>query len=138
MMDAFITSAGSWIDRGFVSLLLDSAVKSFVVLALAWSLTRLMRNRSAAGRHLVWLAASVVILVTPLFEAALPQWRALPPAMDFVSRLESLPVEVAMRLLFLPCRSRRLEGRTMGSVLWTARSSCLPAGRSAYSCALCQ
>jgi beta-lactamase regulating signal transducer with metallopeptidase domain len=67
-----------WIDYGFCGALLDASIKSVVVLALTWSAVRLMRNRSAAARHLVWCAATIAILIVPVLSLALPSWRTLP------------------------------------------------------------
>ena len=53
-------------------LLLDSAVKGGVILLLAGVLALMLRRDSAATRHLVWLAAIVVMLVVPVFSVLLP------------------------------------------------------------------
>ena len=67
-----ITLVSSWIDHRFVPLLVDSAFKSFVLLALAYAATRLMRNRSAALRHLIWYASAMLpILIVTARAAAL-------------------------------------------------------------------
>ncbi|MCY2963658.1 MAG: hypothetical protein NT069_08425, partial [Planctomycetota bacterium] len=59
-------------------LLVDSAVKGTVLLALAAVAALILRRDSAATRHLVWLLAIVALLVVPLLSAMLPQWRVLP------------------------------------------------------------
>ncbi|TXT30691.1 MAG: antirepressor regulating drug resistance protein, partial [Planctomycetota bacterium] len=59
-------------------LLVDSAVKGTVLLALAAVVALFLRRDSAATRHLVWLLAIVAMLVVPLLSAMLPQWRVLP------------------------------------------------------------
>jgi TonB family protein len=48
------------------------AVKSIIVLSLAWLAAWLLRKRSAALLHLVWSAAFVVLLVLPLLSVFLP------------------------------------------------------------------
>ncbi|HZQ53764.1 MAG TPA: TonB family protein [Bryobacteraceae bacterium] len=48
------------------------ALKSVVVLSLAWLARWLLRKRSAALLHLVWTAAFVVLLVLPLLSVSLP------------------------------------------------------------------
>ncbi|HEX3358937.1 MAG TPA: M56 family metallopeptidase [Tepidisphaeraceae bacterium] len=88
----FSLRVGGWIDHSFGSLLLDAAVKSFVVLALAWSATWLMRSRSAAARHLVWCAGSIAILIIPILSLALPTWGALPSSMNAALYLAPLPI----------------------------------------------
>ena len=90
-----ITLVSSWIDHRFVPLLVDSALKSFVLLALAYAATRLMRNRSAALRHLIWCAGDVAILIIPLLALALPSWRALPASMNPNVRFAALPMPAA-------------------------------------------
>ena len=56
-------------------LLLDSAIKGGVILAVAACVAVLLKRDSAATRHLVWLVAIVAMLVIPVFSAMLPQWR---------------------------------------------------------------
>ncbi len=63
-------------------LLVDSAVKGTVLLALAAVAALILRRDSAATRHLVWLLAIVAMLVVPLLSAMLPQWRVLPAWMS--------------------------------------------------------
>ena len=59
-------------------LLVDSAVKGTVLLALAAVAALILRRDSAATRHLVWLLAIVAMLVVPMLSAMVPQWRVLP------------------------------------------------------------
>ena len=59
-------------------LLVDSAVKGTVLLALAAVVALILRRDSAATRYLVWLLAIVAMLVVPLLSAMLPHWRVLP------------------------------------------------------------
>ena len=63
-------------------LLVDSAVKGTVLLALAAVVALILRRDSAATRHLVWLLAIVAMLVVPVLSAMLPQWRVLPAWMS--------------------------------------------------------
>ena len=63
-------------------LLVDSAVKATVLLALAAVVALILRRDSAATRHLVWLLAIVAMLVVPVLSAMLPQWRVLPAWMS--------------------------------------------------------
>jgi TonB family protein len=51
------------------------AWKSSIVLGVAWMLSLVLRNRSAAMRHLVWTAASAAVLALPLFSMSLPALR---------------------------------------------------------------
>ena len=59
-------------------LLMDSAIKGTVPLALAAVVALILRRDSAATRHLVWMMAIVALLIVPLLSATLPQWRVLP------------------------------------------------------------
>jgi len=56
------------------------AIKSVALLAAAWILSLGMRRASAAGRHLVWTAASIALLVLPFFSASLPALPFAPAA----------------------------------------------------------
>ena len=48
------------------------ALKSIAILSLAWGVAWLMRNRSAASRHVVWIAAAMALLALPFLSASLP------------------------------------------------------------------
>lgn len=49
-----------------------AALKALALLALAWAVTRVAFRRSAALRHMVWLAALAGCVALPLAEAGLP------------------------------------------------------------------
>ena len=51
------------------------AAKSLLVLAMAWLITFLMRRRSAAARHMIWMAAMAALLVLPCLSLLLPAVR---------------------------------------------------------------
>lgn len=57
------------------SFLVGVAVKTSAVLAIAWLAARLLRNRPAALRHLVWMAAAASVLALPLLSLILPAVR---------------------------------------------------------------
>ncbi len=64
----------------------DAAVRGAVVLLIALALTHLMRRRSAAARHLVWVGAIAVQLLLPVFAIWGPKWDvAVPGAVASVS-----------------------------------------------------
>jgi TonB family protein len=73
------------------SLLAGAALKSSAVLVIAWAAARLLRNRSAAIRHLIWTAAAAAVLALPFLSAGLPSIRlsaadrlaALAPSITF-------------------------------------------------------
>lgn len=50
------------------------SAKALLVLAAALGLTRLMRDRSAAERHMVWVVASACVLALPVLSLAGPSW----------------------------------------------------------------
>jgi len=54
------------------SMFIGAAIKSVVVLGVAWGVAFLMRRRSAAARHLVWSAAAAALLALPFLSASLP------------------------------------------------------------------
>ncbi|MFN7938415.1 MAG: TonB family protein [Bryobacteraceae bacterium] len=64
----------SWLSVSFVAALGGIALKSMVVLAGAFALAALLRNASAARRHLVWTAAAAALVALPLLMTALPKW----------------------------------------------------------------
>ncbi|HTS74587.1 MAG TPA: TonB family protein [Bryobacteraceae bacterium] len=62
------------------SLLAGAALKATLVLTIAWLAAALMRRRSAASRHLVWLAAAVALIALPLLSIWTPALRITTPA----------------------------------------------------------
>jgi Tol biopolymer transport system component/beta-lactamase regulating signal transducer with metallopeptidase domain len=66
-----------------LTLLLDSAVKGMILLAVAGVVSRLVQRASAAFRHLIWCVAIAGSLALPLLSMALPGWHwpVLPPGL---------------------------------------------------------
>jgi beta-lactamase regulating signal transducer with metallopeptidase domain len=60
------------------ALLLASAIKGSVILLGALAAVRLMRRRSAASRHLVWVVALASVLALPAAMRLVPGWRVMP------------------------------------------------------------
>jgi beta-lactamase regulating signal transducer with metallopeptidase domain len=60
--------------------LFAATLKSSVVLFAAWTVNTMLHGRSAALRHMVWIAASACALTIVAFSGALPQWKVLPVA----------------------------------------------------------
>ncbi|MEP6731200.1 MAG: M56 family metallopeptidase [bacterium] len=58
---------------------IDAAVRGAVVLLIALALTHLLRRRSAAARHLVWVGAIIVQLALPVFALWGPRWQVIIP-----------------------------------------------------------
>jgi beta-lactamase regulating signal transducer with metallopeptidase domain len=56
----------------------ELAAKSLAIVLLAAGICVLLRRRSAAVRHFVWLCAFVGLAILPFAEAGLPAWHLLP------------------------------------------------------------
>src|SRR4029434_5430799 len=69
-----------------VPAIVDSALKGAVLLALVALVVALMRQASAAARHLAWFLGVAGLLLLPLLFAALPGWRVLPRWASFSSQ----------------------------------------------------
>jgi beta-lactamase regulating signal transducer with metallopeptidase domain len=63
-----------------IQLMLDTFIKSAVILSIAGLMAASLRRASAASRHLVWSVAIASLLALPALSVALPSWRiaALP------------------------------------------------------------
>src|SRR5256885_8653997 len=74
-------SAATWLHRldTIAPALTDAAVRGVVVFLVALLITHLMRRRTAAARHLVWVGAIVVQLALPLFALWGPRWQVAIP-----------------------------------------------------------
>jgi TonB family protein len=76
------------LQTGWFFFLFTAALKSTAVLGAAWLLAVLLRNRSAALRHLVWTSAVTAVLALPFLSISLPALRvpatALLPASNSV------------------------------------------------------
>ena len=64
-----------WNEMAWFSFLMGSALKSTAILGLAWVVSRILRGRSAASRHLVWTAAAAGVIALPVLSLALPAMR---------------------------------------------------------------
>jgi beta-lactamase regulating signal transducer with metallopeptidase domain/N-acetylglutamate synthase-like GNAT family acetyltransferase len=68
-----------------IQLMLDTLIKSAVILAVAGLLAASLRRASAASRHLVWSVAIASLLALPALSVALPSWRiAALPALETI------------------------------------------------------
>ncbi len=61
-----------------LAILIDFALRSGMLLAMAFVLAAALRKNSAATRHLLWSLTSIAILLLPVFTIALPAWRVIP------------------------------------------------------------
>src|SRR5581483_1417003 len=66
----------SWNESALFSLLVNLAVKSTAVVAVAWVATLALRSRSAAARHLVWTGAAAAVVALPVLVFLLPALHA--------------------------------------------------------------
>jgi TonB family protein len=69
-----------WSESAWFSLFVGAALKSAVVLSVAWLVTVALRRRSAAALHLVWTAGAAALLTLPLLSLAIPAVRVTVPA----------------------------------------------------------
>ncbi|MFN0125714.1 MAG: M56 family metallopeptidase, partial [Verrucomicrobiales bacterium] len=76
-MNRFLLSFAALLSA-LLPLILDSALKGAVLLAVAAFAALALSKASAATRHLVWLVAVVALLAVPVLSVALPEWRILP------------------------------------------------------------
>lgn len=65
----------NWNESAWFSILMSAALKSTLVLGVAWIVAFLLRGRSAAARHLVWTAAAAAVLALPFLSLSLPGLR---------------------------------------------------------------
>jgi beta-lactamase regulating signal transducer with metallopeptidase domain len=84
--------------------MLELAVRSTVILLVAWVLTRLMSRASAAARHLVWHAAIVATLAAPFVApiavvllAQVPQVTTVPQVPEVLNVLGAVEVPALLR-----------------------------------------
>jgi len=66
------------ISPTLLPILLDAAIKGFLLLLLTSAATLAMRRTSAAARHLVWFLGVLSLLILPILSAGLPGWHILP------------------------------------------------------------
>ncbi len=59
--------------------MLGLAVRSALLLALAWGLTAVLRRASASTRHFVWTCAFAAAALAPVAAWIAPGWRVAPP-----------------------------------------------------------
>src|ERR1019366_5999102 len=56
-------------------ILASAALKSTLVLGVAWLIAWLLRGRTAGARHMVWTASAAALVALPLLTVALPALR---------------------------------------------------------------
>jgi TonB family protein len=98
-------------------ILVSAALKSTLVLGVAWLLAGLLRGRSAASRHVVWTACAAALLALPVLSIVVPALH--------------LPVANA----FLPADADAVVFRTTASVTAPSGAAAAPAQRQASGAA---
>jgi beta-lactamase regulating signal transducer with metallopeptidase domain len=93
---------GSLQNAPLVGLVLDVALKSFVILALAATANWCWRRSAASARHLGWLLAVGGLLCLPLLSWILPAWRS--PLWTVGAQAESLN-ELTVTLELTPAKA---------------------------------
>jgi len=83
------------------AVLVDAALRGSVILVAALAATRLMKGRSAAARHLVWVVALASMLALPLLSRVLPAWRVVPVPAPRTAELASCSSTAAAELAIL-------------------------------------
>jgi TonB family protein len=89
-----------WNEAAGMAFLLNLAVKSTALLAAAWIVAFALRRRSAAARHIVWMAAFAAALALPVLSIALPALQLpgtawLPDASSLVFRANTTSIRDA-------------------------------------------
>ena len=86
------------------AIVLDTVLKSTVLLALAWSAALVMKKRSAAAQHMVRTFSLVAVLLLPFFVILLPAWhiKGLP---GFSRRTAATPHGTAAHSSVAPTRA---------------------------------
>jgi beta-lactamase regulating signal transducer with metallopeptidase domain len=124
-----------------VPAVVDSALKGVVLLALVALAVALLRQASAAARHLAWLLGVVGLLLLPLLSATLPGWRVLPGWASISSPPTFAPPpgsEALKTTALLPLGAKAIlpnAGQTLHSFTNTAALLSPGAGQSASTSA---
>jgi beta-lactamase regulating signal transducer with metallopeptidase domain len=105
------------------AVLVDAALRGSLILLAALAATRLMKRRTAAARHLVWVVALASMLALPLLSRVLPAWRVVPvPApLRPVTSFVAAPVAAAP-----PVVSALREGGAESSIDAPSTAALLP------------
>ena len=91
-----------WYEPVWMAFFASAALKSTVVLALAWLVAKLLRGRSSAARHVVWTAAAAAVLALPFLSLGLPELR-LPvtlPSLTFQATVTDNAAEPSLESAF--------------------------------------
>lgn len=104
-------------------MLLDLFFRSTAILLFAVLVNLvLLRRRSAAERHLVWILAFAALLVLPVLQHRLPSWQAPPPVARTMARTVIYVTAEAPTTPVSPSRTRLPATLTL---IWAAVASLL-------------
>lgn len=73
MIDSLLQATNSWSDQLSLGLLVF-ALRATVLLLAAFLASRLLKESSAATRHLIWTAAVAGVVLLPLLSVVVPTW----------------------------------------------------------------
>ena len=88
-------------SASLVAIILDTAVKSTLLLALAWGVALVLKKRSAATQHMVRTFTLTALLLLPFSAILLPAWhvKGIPefssPSAPVPQQMESRPAAAA-------------------------------------------
>jgi hypothetical protein len=95
--------------------LIDSTLKSIMVLIATGLAAIALRRASAAKRHLLWMIAMTALLALPILSILLPTWRILPPwSSRIVYRSIAATTPVAAQRFIGDGARARLGGQNAG------------------------
>lgn len=86
MIESLLQATNSWSNELSLAILVFAA-RATVVLGAALMATRLLRNSSAATRHLIWTAAVSGVLALPLLSVVVPAWNV--PVISIAAELDT-------------------------------------------------
>ena len=94
---------------GAAPVLIDAFLKGVLLLVVCSVAVLVLRRASAALRHLIWTIGLSGVLIMPVLNAVLPDWRVLMP-MPVIAR--SAPVKDGFDVVIQPASEQEDEGRT--------------------------
>ena len=99
MGDSLVQSMSlDWIAAMGTSLLLGSAIKALLMLAVVGVIARCLRGASAAIRHLLWFCAIAGLAAIPVLALVLPGWDVLPSWVEMPAGPDRTPMAASIQL----------------------------------------
>ncbi len=97
-----------------LSTLIDYGIRSTILLALTGAAVMLFRRRSAAWRHLLWLAGLIALLALPGAKLLAPQWNA--PVLT--QRLFASPIRTVITVTAQPSSNGKPSIDLLLTLVW--------------------